>query len=249
MNRIALVTGAGQGIGRAIALRLAVEGNNVVVSDINESAVNTVVREIINHGGQAMTDKTDVSQREQVEESITRILDRFGRLDVLVNNAAIQLESTAMHVVEESDWDKVLAVNLKGTWNTIIAASRPMIEQQYGKIVNIASIAGITGSRGQLPYSASKGGVIALTLAAAKDLMRSRINVNAVAPGFADSPMTQVMPQQLKEKWGVDKRVIHGRLANPDEIASCVCFLASDAAQYVTGVVLSADGGFHLGYP
>jgi 3-oxoacyl-[acyl-carrier protein] reductase len=249
MTRVAWITGAGQGIGRTIALRLADDGDQVVISDINPSSADTVVREIIAQGGHAVSDQTDVSQRKQVEDSMKRILDKFNRLDVLVNNAAIQLESKAMHLVAESDWDRVLAVNLKGVWNTIIAASKPMIEQRYGKIVNIASIAGITGSRGQLPYSASKGGVIALTMAAAKELMRYGINVNAVAPGFVDSPMTHMMPEELKAKWGVNKRVIHSRLANPDEIANCVCFLASNAAQYVTGVTLAADGGFMLGYP
>ena len=242
-GQTAFVTGGAQGIGRAICETLATEGAGIVVSDINiEAAQNTAEAIKSSYGVGSMAVKTNVAKYEDLAEGLKAAAADFGKIDILVNNAGITRDTLIMRMKEE-DWDLVMNVNLKGVFNGIKAASSIMMKQRYGRIVNIASIVGQMGNAGQANYSASKGGVIALTKTAARELASRGITVNAIAPGFIDTDMTKVLPEDVKDKLKV--QIPMGSLGSPEDIAKAVVFLCADAP-YITGQVIAINGGMYM---
>lgn len=240
-NKVAIVTGASRGIGAAIAKELANLGATVVINYCgSETRAKEVENEIKNNGGNAVIYRCDVSDFEQCNEFITYVKKEFGSIDILVNNAGITRDGLVMTMSEE-DFDAVINTNLKGCFNTIRFASRHMIKGRYGKIVNLASISGVQGNAGQANYSASKAGVVGLTKSVAKELAARNITVNAVAPGFIETEMTDVLSDQVKE--GAKNIIPMKRFGNVQEVANLVAYLASDASSYITGQVISIDGG------
>jgi len=239
-GKVAIVTGGAQGIGKSIATRLAEAEANVVIADVMEEVAKSTAQEISRKGNEAISIKVDVSSLSSVEEMVKKTLDKFGRIDILVNNAGITRDGLVMRMKEE-DWDLVLDINLKGAFNCIKAVSPIMMKQKSGKIVNIASIVGIIGNIGQANYSASKAGLIALTKTCARELAGRRINVNAVAPGFIQTSMTERLPLQVKEK--LSSQIPFGEIGKPEDVASAVLFLVSEEASYITGEVIRVDGG------
>ncbi|MBN1596170.1 3-oxoacyl-[acyl-carrier-protein] reductase [candidate division FCPU426 bacterium] len=240
-DKIALVTGGAQGIGEAIARELARRGADVAVADVVLEKVENTAKLLQQETGRKIYPlKMDVSQSAEVEEGIKKIVDKCGRLDILVNNAGITRDGLLMRLSEQ-DWDAVLTINLKGTFQCIKAATRPMLKQRYGRIINIASIVGLMGNAGQANYSASKAGVIGLTKTAAKELASRNITVNAIAPGFIKTKMTEVLTEEVKDN--LKKLIPLGILGEPEDVARAVAFLASDEAAYITGQVLAVDGG------
>jgi len=240
-NQVAIVTGAGRGIGEAIARRLASEGAKVACVSRSESN-SAKVAEAINalYPGVARAYAVDVADKQAVEEVGKKIFADFGKVDILVNNAGVTRDGLAMRMSEE-DWDTVINTNLKGSFNFIQAVMRPMIKQRSGRIVNIASVAGLMGNAGQANYAASKAGLIGLTKTLARELSGRNITVNAVAPGFVKTDMTDVLPEAIKT--GVLSQIPMGRFGEPDDIANAVAFLASPEAKYITGQTLTVDGG------
>jgi 3-oxoacyl-[acyl-carrier protein] reductase len=236
----ALVTGAGQGIGRAISLTFANEGANVAVCDVNETAAQETVTEIRKLGRKSEFYKADVSNPQEVKEVVDKVLDNFSTIDILVNNAGITRDTLLIRR-EEKDWDLVLNVNLKGTFNFTKAVSRSMMKQRSGKIVNIASVIGLIGNAGQANYAASKAGVIALTKSVAKELASRGITTNAVAPGFIQTAMTDKLPEEIKQ--AMLKQIPVGEFGSPQDVANVVLFLSSDMARYVNGQVVQVCGG------
>jgi len=236
----ALVTGAGQGIGKAISLTFANEGANVAVCDVNETAAQETVAEIRKLGRKSEFYKADVSNSQEVKEVVDKVLDNFSTIDILVNNAGITRDTLLIRM-EEKDWDLVLNVNLKGTFNFTKAVSRSMMKQRSGKIVNIASVIGLIGNAGQVNYAASKAGVIALTKSVAKELASRGITVNAVAPGFIQTAMTDKLPEEIKQ--AMLKQIPVGEFGSPQDVANVVLFLSSDLARYVNGQVVQVCGG------
>jgi 3-oxoacyl-[acyl-carrier protein] reductase len=243
-NKVAVVTGSGQGIGREIALTLAKEGAKVVVSDITDM-INDVVKEIEKIGSQALAIKTDVSKRKETEELAKKAIQKFGRIDILVNNAGIYPFKSFLEM-EEEDWDRVLNINLKGTFNCTKAILPTMVKQNYGKIVNIASIAGTrVGYLNLVHYSASKGGILGFTKSSALEFAQYGINVNAIAPGAIDTPGTRSgMSQEAREQF--EKTIPAKRMGRPIDIANLVAFLASDESSYITGECIVVDGGLTI---
>lgn len=239
-NRIALVTGAAQGLGKAIALALAGEGAGVVISDVNREGAERAAKEIAFSGRETLAFQVDVSKTKEVNEMVSKTLDRLGRIDILINNAGITVDSLLIRL-KEADWDKVIEVNLKGTFNCLKSVARPMLKAKYGKIVNVASVIGLIGNVGQANYAASKAGIIGLTRSAARELAPRGINVNAVAPGFIKTPMTERLSAATKEE--MRRRIPLGRFGSPEDVAKVVLFLVSDRADYVTGQVINVDGG------
>ena len=239
-DKVPVITGAGQGIGREIALLLSREGARVVVADLNLESASRAAEEIKKMGclGQAL--KVDVANSQDVKKMIETVLDNFGKIDILVNNAGIVKDAFFLRMKEE-DWDAVLNVNLKGVFLCSQKVAAQMIKQKKGKIVNIASVIGIVGNIGQANYSASKGGVIALTKTLAKELAPRNINVNAVAPGFIATLMTEKIPDKLREK--LLNLIPLKRWGNSREIAELVLFLVSEKSNYITGQVIRIDGG------
>ena len=242
-GKVALITGGGSGIGEATVKRFVKEGAKVTVLDVVEDAGNRVVDEIKKAGGEALFVKADICDIAQVEDAVKRTLDKFGKLDVLVNNAGINRDSLLKKMTMEQ-WDKVLAVNLKGTFVCSKVAAVPMMEQKSGRINTTASI-GALGNIGQANYAASKAGVIGLTKTLALELARYKINVNCVSPGATSTPMTAGMPEDIAEMF--KKKIPLRRFAEPSEIAALHCFLASDDANYITGQVIFVDGGISVG--
>lgn len=236
----AIVTGSAQGIGKAIAMKLAETGLNIVVSDILIDEAKKTAAEIEKLGIKAIAVKTDVSNAEDVKALIQTTKDTFGSVDILINNAGITRDNLSMRM-SETDWDLVLDVNLKGSFLCAQAASKIMMKQKFGRIVNIASVSGILGTAGQANYASSKAGVIALTKALSRELAARNITVNAVAPGFILTEMTDKLPENVKEEYLT--QIPLRRAGTPLDVANVVDFLISPAASYVTGIVISVSGG------
>ncbi len=243
-DRVAVVTGGSRGIGRAIALEFAARGAAVVVNyHKSPEAANEVVKQIVDAGGKAAAFQADVSNFKQAEDLVKFALETFGDLHILVNNAGITRDTLIM-MMSEADWDAVIDTNLKSTFNCSKAAVKHMMRKRYGRIVNIASVAGQMGNPGQANYSASKGGQIALTKSLGRELATRNITVNALAPGFVDTEILDAMSQETLES--ALKMVPLGRKGKPEEIAYAAAFLASDQAGYITGQVLGVDGGMAM---
>ena len=239
-DKVALITGGARGIGRSIALLFAQEGADIVIGDVDIQEANKTCLDIEALGKKALALQMDVTDYVKVEEAVNKILDKFAKVDILINNAGITKDNLLLRM-SETEWDAVLSVNLKGTFNCIKAVSKAMVKQRAGKIINIASIIGIIGNPGQANYSASKAGIIALTKTTAKELAIRNINVNAVAPGFIQTEMTGKLPQGLKEK--MRDLIPLGKFGLPDDVAKTCLFLASEESSYITGQTIVVDGG------
>jgi 3-oxoacyl-[acyl-carrier protein] reductase len=242
-DKVALITGASQGIGRDTALALAEAGAKVAVAARNEEKLAALVAEIEAAGGSALAVKMDVADGEQVKAGFKQVLEKFGRLDILVNNAAITRDGLAMRM-KPDDWEAVLKTNLTGAHLCIQQALATMIRARSGRIINISSVVAQSGNAGQANYVAAKAGLIGLTKAIAIEIASRNVTVNAVAPGFIQTPMTDVLPDKVKEE--LKTRIPLGRMGSPREIAAAIVFLASDEAAYITGHVLNVNGGMHL---
>ena len=243
-GKVALVTGASRGIGRAIALKLAAEGAAVVINYHGSmEKAKEVKAEIESDGGIAEIMQCNVADYQATEAMIRKVTDDFGRLDILVNNAGITRDGLLMKMSEE-DYDTVLDTNLKGTFHCIRFAARQMLRQRGGRIINLSSVSGILGNAGQANYSASKAGVIGLTKSVARELASRGITCNAVAPGFIETEMTEAMPEAARE--AVKKQIPLQRTGQVSDVAGVAAFLASDLADYITGQVISVDGGMHM---
>lgn len=239
-DKVAIITGGGQGIGKATALRFAKEGAKIAVIEFNEATGQATVNEINAQNGKAIFLKTDVSKRAQAEAMAKQVKEHFGRIDILLNNAGILRDAQLLKMTEEQ-FDSVIAVNLKGSFNCTQAVAPFMIDQNYGRIINVSSVVGLYGNFGQTNYVATKAGVIGMTKVWARELGRKGICVNAVAPGFIGTEMVQSMPQKIID--AMIQKVPLARIGQPDEVASVYVFLASDDASYVNGTVISVDGG------
>ncbi|MDD5120805.1 MAG: 3-oxoacyl-[acyl-carrier-protein] reductase [Candidatus Omnitrophica bacterium] len=239
-DKVALVTGGARGIGQAIAMAFAKEGADIVVADVNLEIAQKTASEIESLGRKALALEMDVTNYEKVEEGINKILDKMGKVDILVNNAGITKDNLLLRM-SQADWDAVINVNLKGTFNCIKAVSRPMIKQRSGRIISIASIIGLMGNPGQANYAASKAGIIALTKTVAKELASRNINANAVAPGFIQTEMTAKLPEDIKKK--MMEAIPLAKLGTPQDVANVCLFLASDESSYITGQIITVDGG------
>lgn len=243
-GRVAVVTGAARGIGRAIAEKLASLGADVVIADmLNELAEKTASEISDLTKRKTLAIKVDVTNNQSSKEMIDQTLKQFGRVDILVNNAGITRDMLIVYL-EESDWDAVLNVNLKGVFNCSKAVIRPMMKQRYGRIINISSVSGQAGQAGQTNYSASKAGVIGFTKALAREVASRQITVNAIAPGYIPSSLTNDQSDDWKKSILAATPV--GRMGKPEEIAAAVAFLASEEAAYITGQVLAVDGGMAM---
>jgi 3-oxoacyl-[acyl-carrier protein] reductase len=242
-DKVALVTGASQGIGRGTALALAEAGAKVAVAARNEEKLAALVAEISAAGGNSIAVKMDVADAEQVKAAFRHVVEKFGRLDILVNNAAITRDGLSMRM-KQDDWEAVLRTNLTGAHLCIQQALGTMMRARAGRIINISSVVAQSGNAGQANYVAAKAGLIGLTKAIAVEIASRNITVNAVAPGFIETPMTDVLPDKVKEE--LKLRIPLGRMGTPREIAAAIVFLASDEAAYITGHVLSVNGGMHL---
>ncbi|MDK2798406.1 MAG: 3-oxoacyl-[acyl-carrier protein] reductase [Clostridiales bacterium] len=239
--KTAIVTGGSRGIGRAIALKLGMNGINVVINYMSSSdEAEKTAEEIIGNGGNAIIYKADVRNYAEVDDMLKTTLEKFGTIDILINNAGITRDTLLMKM-KDQDWDDVIDINLKGAFNCIKAATRPMMKQREGKIINISSVVGVMGNAGQANYCASKAGLIGLTKSTAKELAARGITCNAVAPGFIETDMTEKLSETIKEQYL--KNIPLRRLGTPDDVANVVAFLVSDNANYITGQVFHIDGG------
>lgn len=239
-NKIAIVTGAGQGIGQTIAMRLAQEGAEVIVTDINLQGVEQTAFQIRQMDRKSLALKVDVANFEDVQAMVQKSTEEFGRVDILVNNAGVTKDNLLVRMTQQQ-WDWVISVNLKGTFNCTKAVASHMMRNRYGRIINIASVIGLVGNAGQANYAASKAGIIGLTKSVAKELGSRGITVNAVAPGYIQTEMTERLPEEAKETFL--KTIPLRRPGLPQDVAGVILFLASNDASYITGQVINIDGG------
>ncbi|MFC1724271.1 3-oxoacyl-[acyl-carrier-protein] reductase [candidate division KSB1 bacterium] len=239
-DNVALVTGGGRGIGRAIALNLAQDGADIALFDLDENGLNETKPLIEKIGRKVLTVKGNVSKLEDAENAVKKVLDELGKIDILVNNAGITRDTLVMRMSEE-DWDLVINVNLKGTFNFSKSVIRHMLKQRKGKIINVASVVGLVGNAGQANYSASKAGVIGLTKSLAREVASRNICVNAVAPGYIETEMTNKLPEEVKDAFM--SMTLLKRFGQPEDVARLVNFLASPDSDYITGQVINVDGG------
>lgn len=240
-GKCAIVTGASRGIGKAIAIKLASLGASIVINyRSSESEAENVAKEVKKFGVEAMLVKADISNIEEAEKLVKEAKEKFGKIDIMVNNAGITKDGLIMRMKEE-DFDNVIRVNLKGVFNCLKSITPVMMRQKHGKIINLSSVVGISGNAGQVNYAASKAGVIGMTKSLAKEIGSRGINVNAVAPGFIETDMTDKLGEKLKQE--AVNNIPLKRLGKPEDVAEVVSFLASDEASYVTGQVIHVDGG------
>lgn len=239
-GKVAFITGGARGIGKAIALEFARQGSDIAIGDVNAEEMLKTQGEIESLGRKCLSLSLDVTKPQSAEDAVNKILDKFTKVDILVNNAGITRDTLLLRM-SETDWDAVLNVNLKGAFNCLKAVSRPMIKARSGRIINIASIIGLIGNAGQANYAASKAGVIALTKTAAKELASRGINVNAVAPGFIQTHMTDKLTAEQKEK--MLAVIPLARMGSPEDVARVSLFLASEESAYITGQTIVVDGG------
>ncbi len=239
-DRVALITGGARGIGRDIALLFAQEGSDVAICDVNQEALDATKKEIESLGRRAEGFVVDVTDLAQVEDMVNKILDKFQKIDILVNNAGITRDNLIVRM-SEKDFDSVIAVNLKGTFNCTKSVSKVMMKQRYGRIISIASIIGIMGNAGQANYAASKAGIIGLTKSVAKELASRNVNVNAIAPGFIETDMTAKLADDVKAQ--MLTLIPLNRFGKANDVAKVALFLASEASSYITGQVIQVDGG------
>lgn len=242
-DRVAVVTGASRGIGRSIALALAAGGAKIVAADISLEGCEALVAELAKNGTESLAVQCNVANAEDAERLIAAATEKFGRVDILINNAGITRDGLLMRMKDE-EWDAVLNVNLKGAFVCTRAASKVMSKQRYGRIINIASIVGQMGNAGQANYCASKAGLIGLTKSVARELARRNVTSNAVAPGFIATDMTDALPE--KARLELAAQIPMERLGSADDIANAVLFLASDNSAYITGQVLAVNGGMYM---
>lgn len=243
-GKVALVTGGSRGIGRAIALFLAQEGAKVAINYAGRKEAAAQVMEMVKQqGGEAIAIQANVAEQKAVDEMVKQVVEAFGRLDILVNNAGITRDNLLMRM-KETEWDEVIAVNLKGVFNCTKAVTRQMLKQKWGRIINISSVSGLLGNAGQANYAAAKAGVIGLTKTAARELASRGVTVNSVAPGFIETEMTDVLDEQVKKQ--LFDQIPLGRFGTVEEVAKVVRFLASDDAAYITGQTISVDGGMSM---
>src|SRR5499425_3702445 len=242
-DKVAVVTGASQGIGRDTALALAEAGAKVAVAARNEEKLAALVKDIATAGGEALAVKMDVADADQVKAGFKAVLEKFGKLDILVNNAAITRDGLAMRM-KQDDWEAVIRTNLTGAHLCTQQALATMMRARAGRIINIASVVAQMGNPGQANYVAAKAGLIGLTKAIAMEIASRDVTVNAVAPGFIETPMTDVLPDKVKT--ALNARIPLGRMGKPRDVAAAIVFLASDEAGYITGHVLNVNGGMHL---
>jgi 3-oxoacyl-[acyl-carrier protein] reductase len=244
-NKVVLITGASRGIGRAIAMAFAEPGSAVIINYRSGSeAAKKTAEAVTQRGAQAVLCPFDVAQPEAVKAAFKDITDTFGRLDVLVNNAGITRDNIFPRL-KESDWDDVVAVNLKGVFLCCQAAMRPMLKQRFGRIITITSVVGFTGNAGQCNYAAAKAGIMGLTRSLAREVISRNITVNAVAPGYIETEMTQSLSEEARR--ALLEQIPAGRTGTPEEVAAAVRFLASEEAGYITGQVLHVNGGMFMG--
>ncbi len=241
-DKVALITGGGRGIGRAVALAFAQEGAKVTVSDVDLEPAQAVADEIAALGGEALAVRTDVSKRSEVKETVEKALARFGQIDILVNNAG-NFNGAMLHKMTEEQWDDVVDVHLKGTYLCTQAVAPNMMERKTGRIINVTAFAGERGNLGSINYAASKAGIIGITKAAAKELARFQINVNCVAPGLTHTRMSEILFTEPKFRDMYMKEIPLGRFVEPEEVANAFVFFASSDSSYITGQVLRIDGG------
>ena len=242
-NQVAIVTGGARGIGREIALLLGQEGADVALFDVNPQQLEPTVAQLRALGRRAEGLVVDVTDGAQVEQGVAKVLDKMGRIDILINNAGITKDRLLIRM-DDAQWDRVLAINLKGTFLCTRAAAKHMLKARRGRIVSIASIVGLIGNPGQANYAASKAGIIGFTKAVAKELASRGITCNAIAPGFIKTEMTEALPEQAKQR--LMAAIPMGTLGEPSDVAHAALFLVSEAARYVTGHVLVVDGGLAM---
>jgi 3-oxoacyl-[acyl-carrier protein] reductase len=241
-GKVAVVTGASRGIGRAISSALVAQGALVVMTDVLEDAVSKAAAEVAAAGGRTDALPLNVTSAESVQAAVEQTLKRHGRLDILVNNAGITRDAALMRM-KRDDWDAVLQINLTGVFNCSQAVVRPMMKQRAGRIISISSVVGQMGNAGQANYAASKAGIIGFSKALAREVAGRGVTVNVVAPGLIDTDMTRALPESVQQDWV--SKVPLSRFGTPDDIAAAVCFLATDEASYITGQVLAVNGGMY----
>jgi NAD(P)-dependent dehydrogenase (short-subunit alcohol dehydrogenase family) len=242
-DRIAVVTGAGSGNGRAMAIGMGREGAHVVIADVNQQGAEMTAQEIAALGRQTLVLKTDVSQVSDIEAMVKAVTERFGRIDILVNNAGVIVRQPMLEITEET-WDRILDINLKGVFFCTQAVARVMVRQGKGKIINIASVVGVRAEPRRLHYNTSKAGVIMLTKSAAVELAPFHVNVNAIGPGLIETPMTHDLIGDIGQAKYWQENIPWGRIGKPEDLVGAAIFLASDEADYITGVTIFVDGGF-----